>query len=123
MKVRDLLKKATKLKKENKIEEAIKILEEAYKKGVYEPSSHIISVDDNIDLDLVLSLQDIVRKAKYLQELGKINEALEYLDELIVNTSKRANYSIWEIQKVLVGEKKIRSKQLHTNDPRILMKI
>ena len=39
MKVSDLLKKATILKKENKVEEAIKVLDEAYKKGIYEPPS------------------------------------------------------------------------------------
>ena len=84
MNVRDLLKKATKLKKENKIEDAIKTLDQAYKKGIYEPPSHEISEDeDYTDFDKLLSLQDIVRKAKYLQELGKIDEALNYLDELL----------------------------------------
>ncbi len=101
MNVRDLLKKATKLKKENKIEDAIKTLDQAYKKGIYEPPSHEISEDeDYTDFDKLLSLQDIVRKAKYLQELGKIDEALDYLDELIINTSKRANYSVWEIHEL-----------------------
>ena len=49
------------------------------------------------DLDNTLSLQDLVRKAKYLQEIGKIDESLKYLDDLIKSTSGRANYSIWEI--------------------------
>ena len=99
MKVSDLLKKATKLKKENKIEEAIKVLDEAYKKGFYQPSSMELSLSEmkDIDYDNILSLQDLVRKAKYLQEIGKIDEALKYLDELIKSTSSRANYSIWEV--------------------------
>ena len=37
-KVRELLKKATKLKKQNKIEEAIRVLEEAYSVGELEPA-------------------------------------------------------------------------------------
>ena len=99
MKVSDLLKKATKLKKENKVEEAIKVLDEAYKKGFYQPSSMELSLSEmkDIDSDNILSLQDLVRKAKYLQEIGKIDESLKYLDELIKSTSSRANYSIWEI--------------------------
>lgn len=99
MKVSNLLKKATKLKKENKVEEAIKVLDEAYKKGFYQPSSMELSLSEmkDIDSDNILSLQDLVRKAKYLQEIGKIDESLKYLDELIKSTSSRANYSIWEI--------------------------
>ncbi len=101
MNVRDLLKKATKLKKENKVEEAIKVLDEAYKKGIYEPpSTEVESEDEYIDFDKLLTLEDLVRKAKYLQEVGKINQALNYLDELIVSTSKRANYSVWEIDEL-----------------------
>jgi tetratricopeptide (TPR) repeat protein len=98
MKVSDLLKKATKLKKENKVEEAIKVLDEAYEKGIYQPSSFEMKEDQKYtDLDNTLSLQDLVRKAKYLQEIGKIDESLKYLDDLIKPTSGRANYSIWEI--------------------------
>mgnify|MGYP003689168731 CR=1 FL=1 len=101
MKVRDLLKKATKLKKENKVEEAIQVLDEAYKKGIYEPPSHQMEEDEEYtDFDKLLTLQDLVRKAKYLQEIGKIDESLTYLDELIKNTSSRANYSVWEIDEL-----------------------
>ena len=101
MKVRDLLKKATKLKKENKIEEAIKVLDEAYKKGIYEPPSYEMEEDEEYtDFDKLITLQDLVRKAKYLQEIGKIDESLKYLDELIKSTSSRANYSVWEIDEL-----------------------
>ena len=101
MKVRDLLKKATKLKKENKVEEAIKVLDEAYKNGIYEPPSYEMEEDEEYtDFDKLLTLQDLVRKAKYLQEIGKIDESLKYLDELIKSTSSRANYSVWEIDEL-----------------------
>tara|TARA_Y100000294_G_scaffold84215_1_gene78981 strand:+ start:1220 stop:1909 length:690 start_codon:yes stop_codon:yes gene_type:complete len=101
MKVSDLLKKATKLKKENKVEEAIKVLDEAYKKGIYEPPSYEMGEDEEYtDFDKLLTLQDLVRKAKYLQEVGKIDESLKYLDELIKSTSNRANYSVWEIDEL-----------------------
>jgi len=101
MKVGDLLKKATKLKKENKVEEAIQVLDEAYKKGIYEPPSHQMEEDeDYTDFDKLLTLQDLVRKAKYLQEIGKIDASLTYLDDLIKNTSSRANYSVWEIDEL-----------------------
>jgi tetratricopeptide (TPR) repeat protein len=101
MKVGDLLKKATKLKKENKVEEAIQVLDEAYKKGIYEPPSHQMEEDEGYtDFDKLLTLQDLVRKAKYLQEIGKIDASLTYLDDLIKNTSSRANYSVWEIDEL-----------------------
>ena len=74
MKVRDLLKKATKLKKENKVEEAIKVLDEAYKNGIYEPPSYEMEEDEEYtDFDKLITLQDLVRKAKYLQEIGMEN--------------------------------------------------
>ena len=101
MKVSALLKKANKLKKENKVEEAIKVLDEAYEKGIYQPSSFEMEEDQKYtDSDNILSLQDLVRKAKYLQVVGKIDEALKYLDQLIKSTSSRANYSIWEIDEL-----------------------
>ena len=84
MNVRTLLKKATCLKKQNKVEDAIKVLEQAYEIGIYEPpSTEVGDVDDYIDEDKLLVLADLVRKAKYLQEIGKIDEALVYLDKLI----------------------------------------
>ena len=43
------------------------------------------------DFDKLLTLQDLVRKAKYLQEIGKIDESLKYLDELIKSTLRVAN--------------------------------
>ena len=99
--VRNLLKKATVLKKQNKIEEAIKILEQAYEVGIYEPpSTEVDDLDDYIDEDKLLVLADLVRKAKYLQEIDKIDEALLYLDKLIEDTSSRANYNIREIQEL-----------------------
>ena len=71
MNVRDLLKKATILRKENKIEDAIKVLNEAYKKGVYEPPSHEMEEgEEYTDFDKTITLQDLVRKAKYLQEIA-----------------------------------------------------
>ena len=101
MNVKDLLKKATILRKENKIEDAIKVLNEAYKKGVYEPPSHEVEEgEEYTDFDNTITLQDLVRKAKYLQEIGKIDESLKYLDELIKSTSSRANYSVWEIDEL-----------------------
>ena len=121
MKVRDLLKKATKLKKENKVEEAIKVLDEAYNNGIYEPPSYEMEEDEEYaDFDKLLTLQDLVRKAKYLQEIGKIDESLKYLDELIKSTSSRANYSVWEIDelsnihnhKAIVLKKEIKFKFL-----------
>ena len=101
MNVRTLLKKATSLKKQNKVEEAIKVLYQAYEIGIYEPpSTEIDNVDDYIDEDKLLVLADLVRKAKYLQEIGKIDEAIVYLDKLIEDTSNRANYNIWEIHEL-----------------------
>ena len=90
-----------KLKKENKVEEATKVLDEAYNNGIYEPSSYETEEDEEYaDFDKLLTLQDLVRKAKYLQEIGKIDESLKYLDELIKSTSSRANYSVWEIDEL-----------------------
>ena len=69
MKVSALLKKANKLKKENKVEEAIKVLDEAYEKGIYQPSSFEMEEDQKYtDSDNILSLQDLVRKAKISSE-------------------------------------------------------
>ena len=85
MKVGDLLKKATKLKKENKVEEAIQVLDEAYKKGTYEPPSHQMEEDEEYtDFDKLLTLQDLVRKAKYLQEISK---RLRFADLMIKSLS------------------------------------
>ena len=101
MNVRTLLKKATSLKKQNKVEEAIKVLDQAYEIGIYEPpSTEVDDVDDYIDEDKLLVLADLVRKAKYLQEIGKKDESLVYLDKLIEDTSSRANYNIWEIHEL-----------------------
>ena len=70
------------------------VLDEAYKNGIYEPPSYEMEEDEEYtDFDKLLTLQDLVRKAKYLQEIGKIDESLKYLDELIKSTSSRANYS------------------------------
>jgi len=100
MKMRNLLKQATQLKKEKNIEGAIKALDEAYSKGFYEPPSSFTEDLSESNFDLVLNINDLVRKAKYLQELGKFNESIIYLDNLIVNTSLRANYSVWEIDEL-----------------------
>ena len=95
--VRYLLKKATQLKKLKKIDEAINKLEEAYAIGSYSYPSEVTNSVNDEDLDNYITTEDLVRKAKYLQESGKFKEALIYLNELMENTSSRANKSVWEI--------------------------
>tara|TARA_B100000989_G_scaffold215839_1_gene164288 strand:+ start:205 stop:819 length:615 start_codon:yes stop_codon:yes gene_type:complete len=96
MKVRELLGKATKLKKANKVKEAIKILEEAYTKGTF------VSISEETDdyIDNPIYIRDLVRKAKYLQKIGKANEALQYLDKLIPAAVNAANRNFWYIQEL-----------------------
>lgn len=100
MNVRDLLKKATQLKKEKNIEEAINMLDQAYSKGIYEPPSQFSDDCSDSKLDQLLNINDLVRKAKYLQELGKFHDSIQYIDNLIEKTSNRANYSVWEIDEL-----------------------
>ena len=96
-KVRELLKKATKLKKQNKIEEAIRVLEEAYSVGEFEPARSYGSFIVSSELDNYYTIEDLVRKSKYLQTAGKIDESLAFLDQIILETNKRAKNNIWEI--------------------------
>ena len=100
MNVSELLKKATRLKKEKKLEEAIQVLEEAYSNGVYESPSEFSNDSQCDDFDKLITLKDLVRKAKYLQELGKFNDSISYLDSLIEKISLKANYSFWEIDEL-----------------------
>ena len=83
-KVRELLKKATKLKKQNKIEEAIRVLEEAYSVGELEPARSYSSFIVSSELDNYYTIEDLVRKSKYLQTAGKIDESLAFLDQIIL---------------------------------------
>ena len=96
-KVRELLKKATKLKKQNKIEEAIRVLEEAYSVGELEPARSYSSFIVSSELDNYYTIEDLVRKSKYLQTAGKIDESLAFLDQIILETNKSAKNNIWEI--------------------------
>ena len=38
-----------------------------------------------------------MRKAKYLQQIGKFKEAITFVDNLIKETTKRTKNSVWEI--------------------------
>ncbi len=98
MKARELLKEATSLKKKGKIEEAIKILDKAFSIGDLErPSTNSNSGENTEELNNFYTVEDLVRKAKYLQELGKINDALNFLDNLIDETTKKTRKNVWEI--------------------------
>ena len=96
LKARELLKLATKLRKENKIEKAIKILEQAYSVGEFgaeSGSGYYFDVESNN----YYTTDDLVRKSKYLQLVGIIEESLSFLNQIILETNKRAKNSIWEI--------------------------
>ena len=97
MSPRDLLKQATKFKKEGKIQEAINSLEKAYETGVYEPSNVEVMPDEYVDFDKLIGIVDLVRKAKYLQELGKINDSLNYIDWLINEELPRSSNNGWVV--------------------------
>jgi len=98
MKARELLKEATSLKKKGKIEEAIKILDKAFLIGDLErPSNDSNSGENNEEFNNFYTVEDLARKAKYLQELGKINDALNFLDNLINETIKKTRKNVWEI--------------------------
>lgn len=98
MKARELLKEAASLKKKGKIEEAIKILDKAFSIGDLERlSTNSNSVENTEELNNFYTVEDLVRKAKYLQELGKINDALNFLDNLIDETIKKTRKNVWEI--------------------------
>lgn len=97
MSPRDLLKQATKFKKEGKIQEAINSLEKAYKTGVYEPSNVEVTPEEYVESDKIIGIVDLVRKAKYLQELGKINDSLNYIDWLINEELPRSHNNGWVV--------------------------
>ena len=98
MKARDLLKQATKLKKSGNTIEAIKCLEKAYSIGDFESaSSNSNDPYSNDGLNNFYTIQDLVRKSKYLQEIGKFKEAIIFIDNLINETTKRTKNSVWEI--------------------------
>ena len=81
----ELLKEATRLKKEKKYLEAIKILDKAYKVGIpgntptneEDPNA----VTDNLKYN-VISTDALLRKGMYLQLAGKPKDGLKYLKNL-----------------------------------------
>lgn len=97
---RSLLKEATKLKKSKQTEKAIKVLEKAFDIGDYYYPSYLPNYKEDTNLDNVVTLDDLVRKAKYLQELGQFDEAISFIDELIDDTQKRVSESVWEIDEL-----------------------
>jgi len=98
MNARDLLKQATKLKKSGNIIEAIECLEKAYSVGDFESASSNSNDPYSSDgLNNFYTIQDLVRKAKYLQQIGKFKEAITFVDNLIKETTKRTKNSVWEI--------------------------
>lgn len=98
MKARDLLKQATKLKKNGNLIEAIKCLEKAYSVGDFESASSNNNDPENNDaLNNFYTIADLVRKSKYLQQIGKFKEAIIFIDNLIKETTKRTKNNVWEI--------------------------
>ena len=98
MNSRQFLKEATRLKKSGNILKAIECLEKAYTVGDFESaSSNSNDPDNNEGLNNFYTIEDLVRKAKYLQELGKIKESLNFLDNLIKETTRRTKNNVWEI--------------------------
>ena len=98
MNARDLLKQATKLKKSGNTIEAIKCLEKSYSIGDFESASSNTNDPYSSDgLNNFYTIQDLVRKSKYLQEIGKFKEAITFIDNLINETTKRTKNSVWEI--------------------------
>ena len=106
MKVRDLLKKATKLKKENKVEEAIKVLDEAYKNGIYEPPSYEMEEDEEYtDFDKLLTLQDLDENKEITYHLVSSEES---------DVSKGMISTVSPIGKSLMGHEEGDEVTIHT---------
>ena len=99
-KARFLLKEATKLKKSNQIEKAIDLLNKAYEIGEYCYPSQNSQNDENTNLDNYITIEDLIRKSKYLQEIGQFDQAISSINQLIKETSKRAKESVWEIDEL-----------------------
>lgn len=81
----EFLKEATKLKKEKKYLEAIKMLDRAYEVGT--PGDTPLNKDDpnEVTNDIkfnIISTDSLLRKGMYLQLAGKPREALKYLKSL-----------------------------------------
>lgn len=78
----EFLKEATKLKKEKKYLDAIKMLEKAYEIGI--PGDTPPDEDDpnNVTWYNTISTEALLRKGMYLQLAGKSKEGLEYLKKL-----------------------------------------
>jgi len=98
---RQLLKEATKFKKSGNILKAIECLEKAYSIGDFEsPSSNTNDPEDSNSLNNFYTIGDLVRKSKYLQDLGRSKESLIFLDNIIKETTKRTQKSVWEISEL-----------------------
>jgi|TARA_B100001964_G_C13958939_1_gene476757 hypothetical protein len=76
------LKEATKLKKEKKYLEAIKMLDKAYEVGLPGDTTDDPNTPIEIIVNNVISIQDLLRKAMYLQLAGKSKEGFKYLENL-----------------------------------------
>lgn len=81
----EFLKEATKLKKEKKYLEAIKMLDKAYEVGT--PGDTPLNKDDPNEItdDIkfnIISTDSLLRKGMYLQLAGKSKEGLKYLKNL-----------------------------------------
>ena len=83
---RALLKEATKLKKSNQIEKAIDLLNQAYDIGEYCYPSQNSQYDENTNLDNYITIEDLIRKSKYLQEIGQFDQAISFINKLIKET-------------------------------------
>lgn len=80
MNSRHFLKEATRLKKNGNILKAIECLEKAYLVGNFESaSSNSNDPENNEELNNFYTIEDLVRKAKDLQELGEIEESLNFI--------------------------------------------
>ena len=97
---RALLKEATRLKKTKQIEKAIDLLNKAYEIGEYCYPSQNSQNDENTNLDNYITIEDLIRKSKYLQEIGQFDQAISSINQLIKETSKRAKESVWEIDEL-----------------------
>ena len=92
MNCRDLLKQVTKLYKQKKIKEAIKILDKAYSVGEFEHPSQNAS-----DIDNFYTVTDLVRKAKYLNELGLYEDSISFVDSYIKKFNNFSQKNPWEL--------------------------
>lgn len=92
MNCRELLKKATKIYKTKKVKEAIEILDRAYELGEFDYNSKPANDEENF-----YTLMDLVRKAKYLNEIGEYEKAIKFIDRLIDKFNKLSKSNPWEL--------------------------